>query len=340
MNEQYITVLRLGHRHTRDKRTTSHLALVARAFGAGKLVLASKDIQVKSTVDDITRRFGGRFEVELCEDWRRYLKTWQGTKVHLTMYGEGLERIGAIPKNDDVLVVVGSEKVPREVYEAVDFNISIGHQPHSEIAALALFLHTYLEGRWLDADFEGRVRVLPNARGKTVITYPTPEECLNILSQAGCDEQVIAHVKVVRALALKIAKRSDCDRVLVEAGALLHDIGRAKTHGVAHGHEGGKLASQLNLAQPLVDIIERHVGAGITAAEARELGLSERDYTPQTIEEKIISHADNLIAHDRKQPLAKAIERYVKMGRRDIADKIVALHRELSELYGKDIDEI
>ena len=71
-----------------------------------------------------------------------------------------------------------------------------------------------------------------------------------------------------------------------------------------------------------------------------KIGLPEKDYTPVTLEEKIICHADNLIAHNRKQTLSEAIEPYVKNGRNDIAEKIKNLHKELSEKCGIDLDEI
>ena len=70
---------------------------------------------------------------------------------------------------DDVLVVVGAEKVPPEVYQAADFNVAVGNQPHSEVAALAIFLDRLTEGKGLRSDFPGKIKVLPCERGKRVI---------------------------------------------------------------------------------------------------------------------------------------------------------------------------
>ena len=38
-----ITILRIGHRISRDKRITTHVALVARAFGADNILVDTKD---------------------------------------------------------------------------------------------------------------------------------------------------------------------------------------------------------------------------------------------------------------------------------------------------------
>ena len=61
---------------------------------------------------------------------------------------------------------------------------------------------------------------------------PTSQECINFLKENGCSDEVIKHCKAVRNLAVKIAEKADADKDLVEVGALLHDIGRCKTHGL------------------------------------------------------------------------------------------------------------
>ena len=161
-----------------------------------------------------------------------------------------------------------------------------------------------------------------------------------MLRDAGCSREVIEHCKIVTKLALKIAEKCSANLELVEAGALLHDIGRSRIHGVMHGVEGAEIGRKLGLPDEVVNIIERHLGGGIGREEAVKIGLPEKDYTPVTLEEKIICHADNLIAHNRKQTLSEAIEPYVKNGRNDIAEKIKNLHKELSEKCGIDLDEI
>lgn len=164
-----ITVLRLGHRYSRDERITTHIGLVSRAFGAEKMFVV-KDKNVKESIDDVTRRFGGNFRVEFYDNWKKTVKNWEGVTIHLTMYGEHINKvIKKIPRNRDLLVIVGAEKVPRVVYELADFNVAIGNQPHSEVAALAVFLDRYSKGKGLEKDFKGKIKIIPCKRGKMVV---------------------------------------------------------------------------------------------------------------------------------------------------------------------------
>lgn len=168
-----IRVLRLGHRRRRDPRLTTHVCLTARAFGADGVVVAEEDEDLERTVRDLVERFGGPFEVETGIAWRPYVKRWQekgGLVVHLTMYGERVGDVADEVRDRDVLVVVGSEKVPAELYGLVDRNVAVGNQPHSEVAALAVMLDRLTQGSWEKKSFEdARVRIEPNARGKTII---------------------------------------------------------------------------------------------------------------------------------------------------------------------------
>jgi tRNA (cytidine56-2'-O)-methyltransferase len=169
-------VLRLSHRKERDKRVTTHVGLVARAFGADGIILSGDyDENVLRTWRDVTERWGGPFDVQYTAEWRKTIKEWKergGIVVHLTMYGIPVDK-GAKQARDtgkDVLVVVGGEKVPREVYDLADFNVAVGNQPHSEIAALAIFLDRYFRGKEFEKKFEGaKLEIVPNPRGKTVL---------------------------------------------------------------------------------------------------------------------------------------------------------------------------
>jgi tRNA (cytidine56-2'-O)-methyltransferase len=167
-----IEVLRLGHRPQRDKRITTHVCLTARALGAARVRIAEEDAGVVRGVQDVAKRFGGDFVVESGTGWRAPLCDWQaagGQVVHLTMYGRPLgaavQDVVADPR--DVLVVVGAEKVPAEVFGLADHNIAVGNQPHSEVAALALLLDRLRGGAWERDAFAGaEVEVMPSARGK------------------------------------------------------------------------------------------------------------------------------------------------------------------------------
>jgi tRNA (cytidine56-2'-O)-methyltransferase len=163
-------VLRLGHRPLRDRRVTTHVALVARAFGASGMIMDTPDGGVEESVKDVVERWGGNFFLEAAS-WRTYLKKWQGLKVHLTMYGLPLDEvIGEIRgASRDILVVVGAEKVPGEVFRRVDYNVAVSNQPHSEVGALAVFLDRFYQGRELNHDFGGRYRIVPSARSKRIL---------------------------------------------------------------------------------------------------------------------------------------------------------------------------
>jgi uncharacterized protein len=120
-------------------------------------------------------------------------------------------------------------------------------------------------------------------------------------------------------------KGYNVDIKLVEAGALLHDIGRSQTHNVDHAAVGGEIARKLGLSESVVRIIERHIGAGIPEKEARALGLPEGVYIPETLEEKIVCYADKLISG------RKEVEISVTIG--DFAEKLGWDHPAIERLH-------
>lgn len=160
-----IKVLRLGHRAGRDDRISTHVGLTARQWGASKIIYSGeKDSNMIDSLRDTVERWGGSFDVEYREDWKSVIKDFDGLKVHLTMYGEKLGEVEKKIENtvdgEDLLVIVGAEKVPRWVYENADYNVSVGNQPHSEIAALAVFLDRLSS---IKEDFEdAEIEVVPS----------------------------------------------------------------------------------------------------------------------------------------------------------------------------------
>jgi tRNA (cytidine56-2'-O)-methyltransferase len=162
-----IKVLRLGHRLGRDDRISTHVGLTARQWGADEIVFSGeKDESMLESQKDIIERWGGEVEVRYTEEWKKEIRDFQGLKVHLTMYGEKInekeEELKKSFSGEDLLVVVGAEKVPRWVYKHVDYNISVGNQPHSEIAALAIFLDR-IKNREIKEGFEdAEIRVEPS----------------------------------------------------------------------------------------------------------------------------------------------------------------------------------
>jgi tRNA (cytidine56-2'-O)-methyltransferase len=166
-----IAVLRIGHRIDRDKRVTTHVALVARAFGADIIYIATKDEKIKKNIQSVCKRFGGNFQVQTGIDHKKIIKSWKGAIVHLTMYGEELEKaIQYLDSTRDLLIIVGAEKVPPYFYEIADMNISVGNQPHSEVAALALFLDRFTKAAWQKKQFDGNIQIIPCVKGKKVLS--------------------------------------------------------------------------------------------------------------------------------------------------------------------------
>ena len=176
---QQIVVLRWGHRLQRDARLTTHVALAARALGASGFVLADiMDESIGSTLAKVEENWGGKFFFEMGQPWRKEVKGWKtkgGITVHLTAYGENIQGSDVLERirktGQDILLLVGSQKVPREFYseDISDFNVSIGNQPHSECAALAIFLDRFFKGEEMEKKFEkARTRIIPQERGKKI----------------------------------------------------------------------------------------------------------------------------------------------------------------------------
>jgi len=177
---QNVVVLRWGHRPKRDARLTTHVALTARAFGASGFILSDiKDEGIKATVEKVTKNWGGPFFFEMAHSWKKVVKQWKakdGIVVHLTAYGENVQTSNVLQRikesGKDILVIVGSQKVPREFFseDVSDFNVAVGNQPHSECSSLAVFLDRLFEGKQLTKNFESaRVKIIPQKRGKKIV---------------------------------------------------------------------------------------------------------------------------------------------------------------------------
>ena len=121
---------------------------------------------------------------------------------------------------------------------------------------------------------------------------------------------------------------------LVEAGGLLHDIGRSKTHEVDHAVVGAELIRERDMPEELILVVERHIGAGIPADEAVELGLPEKHYLPESLEEKIVAYADKLISGRREVSIEVTIKDFsTKLGEdHPSIDRLWTLHYEMTDL--------
>lgn len=169
-----VVVVRYGHRPGRDDRMTTHVGLTARALGADRVVVPDNAGQSVETVRDITERFGGPFEIEQSDSLAALVRTYEGTVVHLTMYGLPVQEIESDVRagldEGPLMIVVGGEKVPFEIYEHADYNVGVTNQPHSEVAGLAVFLDRLFEGRELDTEWvDAENHVIPQSTGKKVV---------------------------------------------------------------------------------------------------------------------------------------------------------------------------
>ena len=170
------------------------------------------------------------------------------------------------------------------------------------------------------------------------MSIPTDRECIEYLIDAGCKKRVIIHCCTVRAVADEMLTKIDADEDLVVAGALLHDIGRAKDHTIFHAYIGSQMVREYGLPEQLVEIVRKHTGAGLDKEDVEEMGLPPGDYIPRTIEEKIVAHADNLVSDNRVVDHNHSVSKLINKGAFRGADRVEMLHMELSDLYGKDLD--
>ncbi len=172
----------------------------------------------------------------------------------------------------------------------------------------------------------------------------TEKEAIALLVTRGCSSSVIEHCKAVARLARKIALNitgcaekkgtpSDIDIDSIFIGGLLHDIGRSETHAIDHAVVGARIARKIGSNEKIVNIIERHIGAGISMHEAVMLGLPAKDYLPITIEEKIVAHADNLISGSKIGTLDELVEslRKKKLDEK-IIQRIIGLNDEINAM--------
>ena len=168
-----IEVVRIGQRLVRDDRVTTHVALVSRAFGAKKIFMTEVNSEIKESLEKINKTWGGNFVVEFIDKWKTIVKKKKDENfrvVHLTMYGESINDVQEkLRKEENLLVVVGAEKVPREIYELADYNVGVGSQPHSEISALAILLDRIQKGKQFEKTYPDAIRkIIPTKNGKNV----------------------------------------------------------------------------------------------------------------------------------------------------------------------------
>lgn len=161
--------------------------------------------------------------------------------------------------------------------------------------------------------------------------FQVDEVINNAYKELECTDYIIDHCKVVYERSKDITKHYDnVDLDLIKAGCMLHDVGRTITNGIEHAYIGADLLRQINVDEKICLITERHIGAGITREEAKSLGLPDRNYVPETLEEKIVAHADNLVHGITKVDLDFVINKWTnKNMKQESIDMLIKLHNEL-----------
>ena len=183
------------------------------------------------------------------------------------------------------------------------------------------------------------------------MTYAISPSDIEILRGAGVSEDDITHSVKVAEKALEIARRiggNAIDQELVGRGGLFHDLGKAKTHEMEHGKIGAELGKKIGLPDEITAVMEKHIRGGLTADEARELGLPVKNYTLRRLEERIVIYADRLvdIIHDGVVKIAtereaedrfeEILRNYPKYGKNQTTlDRYLGYHREIQGLMNR-----
>ncbi len=333
-------VLRIGHRLERDKRISTHVALTARAFGAAGITLHRPDSRVVSSVEDVVQRFGSDFHIATTSHPQAIARDWCGKVVHLTMFGTPLtETVPLLRHERELLVIVGAERVPRWAFDIADWNVAVGSQPHSEVAALAILL-AELNPYWAQPYLDGKMQAIPDTQRRQLATIPTKEVCLGQHHDAGSSASLVAHCRAVAGMAAAVTATLGGNVALATAGALLHDIGRNRTAGVEHCSIGATIVTEAGFHPGVAHIVRTHVGAGIPRREARALGLPPGDYLPRTLEARIVAACDNLFAGSNRQSLIDCTDMLQSRGHDMAARRVTRLHRWVSRRLGRDLTEL
>jgi uncharacterized protein (TIGR00295 family) len=172
---------------------------------------------------------------------------------------------------------------------------------------------------------------------------PSEEEAIAIHRKYGSNSVIVEHCRTVEKVALALAEEfarrgHRVDLNAVAAGALLHDIGRSRVQTVRHGVEGAEMVEKEGVDRKVVEIVRRHVGAGIAPEEARQLGLPDYDFIPGTLEERIVCFADKMVDRNRVRPFEEEVRRFA-IKSHDVG-RLLALKKGLQDELGEDPEKV
>ncbi len=172
---------------------------------------------------------------------------------------------------------------------------------------------------------------------------PSEGEAMAIHAKCKTGVHIVGHCQAVAMAAKIMADEAErrglvLDKQAVIAGALLHDVGRTRSQTVRHGVEGAEILEKEGVDTKVVEIVRRHVGAGISPEEAKKLGLPDLDYIPRTLEERIVCFADKMVDADRVRPFGEEVRRFTAKSH-DVG-RLLALKRGLAEELGADPEKL
>ena len=168
---------------------------------------------------------------------------------------------------------------------------------------------------------------------------PSEEEALRLHRKCGSNDAIIKHCRTVAKVTAILAEEfrrqgKEIDSKAAVAGALLHDIGRSRVQTVRHGLVGSEILEGEGVDEAVVQIVRRHVGAGLSPEEAKTLGLPDLDYIPRTREQVMVCFADKMVDADRVRPFEEEVRRFERKGH-DV-ERLLTLKRSLEVDLGKD----
>jgi uncharacterized protein (TIGR00295 family) len=148
---------------------------------------------------------------------------------------------------------------------------------------------------------------------------PDATQALALHKKYGSNDRIIEHCSACAGIsALLVEKAAENGNKLNQdaavSAALLHDIGRTQTQLVSHGYVGAQLLEKEGVDKVVVEIVKRHVGAGISPEEAAALGFPPGDYLPKTLEEKIVCFSDKMLDGDVARPFVEEEKRFIRKG--------------------------
>lgn len=172
---------------------------------------------------------------------------------------------------------------------------------------------------------------------------PDEKQALELHKKYGSNDRIVEHCRTVTRVAVMLTDKLAVDgkpvnRKAVLAGALLHDIGRNKTQTVQHGYVGAEIIKDEGIDQVVVEIVKRHVGAGISKQEAASLGFPPGDYIPSTLEEKLVCFSDKMVSGEVVRPFYEEVQRFVKKGH-DV-ERLKRLRSDVAVALGSDPEKI